>query len=79
MRAKFAEFRPLFSPTSFLWMTRNFADIFAKFRVYVSEISVSRNFAGAKIHACQISRKRNLADTIYDAKRVNLMRTPKPA
>ena len=52
-----------------------------KFRGYLCEISClrKRNFAGAKIHACQISRQRNFADTICDAKRLNLMRTLKPA
>ena len=47
---------------NFRWMTRNFAEIFAKFRVYVSEISVERDFTGAKICGCESSEKRNFAD-----------------
>ena len=48
-----------------------------KFRVYVSEISVKRNFAGAKIRACEISGKKNFADTVNNANRLNLIRTLK--
>ena len=65
--AKFAEFRPLFSrkfaeisqrnfartPANFRWMTRNFAEIFSKFRVYVSEISVTRKFQESEISLIQ--------------------------
>ena len=60
-------------------MTQNFAEIFSKFRVHLSEISVERNFTGAKIRACEISGKRNFADTVYNANRLNLIRTLKPA
>ena len=80
--ARFAEISPRNFPrtlANFRWMTRNFAEIFAKFRVYVSEISVERNFTGAKIRACESSEKRNFADKVYDTNRLNLMRTLKPA
>lgn len=60
-------------------MTRNFAEIFAKFLVYLTEISVERNFTGAKIRACESSEKRNFADKVYDTNRLNVMRTLKPA
>ena len=46
-------------------MTRNFAEIFAKFRVYVSEISQERKFA------CENSEKRNFADKVYDTTESN--------
>ena len=60
-------------------MTQNFAEIFSKFRVHLSQISVKRNFTGAKIRACEISGKRKFADTAYNANRLNLIRTLKPA
>ena len=50
-------------------------------RTFVERHEISRrslrnfgltNFAGAKIRACQISRQRKLADTVYDANRLNL-------
>ena len=79
-KARFAEISPRNFPRTLanFRMTRNFAEIFAKFRVYVSEISVERNFTGAKIRACENSEKRNFADKVYDANRLNLMRTLKP-
>ena len=47
--------------TNFRRVKRNFAVIFAKFRIHWSEISFCRNFVGAKIRNCEISTKRKFA------------------
>ena len=88
MRAKFAEFRPLFSRKFAEISQRNFARPLSlnvtKFRGDLCEISClrKRNFGLTKLRRSENSRFRNLRkrkfrNTVYDASSLNLMRTLK--